>query len=66
VEVLRDAAGGAVGLRIRTRFDPERGVGRPEEVLAALSELAGAPLEVGSIVRERLVLAGEDEDDVLT
>ncbi len=49
----------AVQLRIRTRFDPERGVGRPEEVLAALSELAGVPLAAQSITRERLLLSGE-------
>jgi radical SAM-linked protein len=48
-----------LGLRIRTRFDPERGVGRPDEVLAALSEEAGVPLSAGSIVRERLVLASD-------
>ncbi len=52
--------GSAVQLRIRTRFDPERGVGRPEEVLAALSELAGVPLAAQSITRERLLLAGEE------
>jgi radical SAM-linked protein len=51
--------GPAVELRIRTRFDPERGVGRLDEVLAALSELAGMPLESRAIVRERVVLAGE-------
>ena len=52
--------GPAVELRIRTRFDPARGVGRLDEVLAALSEFAGMPLEAHSIVRERVVLAGED------
>jgi radical SAM-linked protein len=52
-------AGPLVSLRVRTRFDPERGVGRPDEVLAALSELAGMPLEARSIVRERVLLAGE-------
>ena len=54
----RAGAGGLV-LRIRTRFDPARGVGRPEEVVAALAELIRVPLEVRSIVRERLLLAGE-------
>lgn len=43
-------------LRIRTRFHPELGTGRPEEVGAALSERLGVPLEVTSIVRERLLL----------
>jgi len=49
----------AVQLRIRTRFDAERGVGRPEEVLAALSELSGMALTAQSTTRERLYLAGE-------
>jgi radical SAM-linked protein len=51
---------GLVTLRVRTRFDPERGVGRPEEVVAALAEAMGASLEVLDLVRERLLLAGED------
>jgi len=46
-------------LRTRTRFDPELGTGRPEEVVGALSDRLGAPLEARSIVRERLLL---DED----
>ena len=46
-------------LRIRTRFDPVRGVGRPEDVVAALAELSALAIDVRSIVRERLYLAGE-------
>ncbi len=48
-------------LRIRTRFHPERGAGRPEEVLAALAELGAgdAVARAGAVVRERLVLDGE-------
>ena len=48
---------GPAALRIRTRFDPEAGSGRPEEVVAALAEAAGCPLEVAATVRERLLLA---------
>jgi radical SAM-linked protein len=59
IDVLEAAPGTVAGLRIRTRFDPEKGVGRPEEVLAALSELARTPLEAKAIVRERVLLAGE-------
>jgi hypothetical protein len=44
---------------VRTRFDPVLGTGRPEEVVLALGEQAGMPLEIGSIVRERLVLADD-------
>jgi hypothetical protein len=48
-------------VRARTRFDPVRGTGRPEEVVAALGDRLGAPLAVSSIVRERLILADELE-----
>ena len=53
-------AGPPVVVRARTRFHPELGTGRPDEVVAALAEAAGAPLEAASIVRERLVLADDD------
>ncbi|MBI3746714.1 MAG: DUF2344 domain-containing protein [Chloroflexi bacterium] len=53
-----DPDGRAV-LSIRTSFDPERGVGRPEEVVAAIGELVGRPLEVAKVVRERLLLRRE-------
>lgn len=52
-------AGPPVVLRTRTRFHPELGTGRPEEVVAALADVAGAPLEAASIVRERLLLADD-------
>jgi radical SAM-linked protein len=45
-------------VRTRTRFHPELGTGRPDEVLAALADRAGTTLS-GSIVRERLVLAAD-------
>jgi hypothetical protein len=51
--------GGAVVLRVRTRFDPERGAGRPEEVVGALAQFAAAELAIATIVRERVVLASE-------
>ena len=43
----------------RTRFHPELGTGRPEEVLAALGDRLGTPLEAVSIVRARLLLADD-------
>jgi radical SAM-linked protein len=53
--------GPPVVVRIETRTHPERGSGRPEEVVAALGERLGRPLAIGSIVRERLILsAGAD------
>jgi radical SAM-linked protein len=44
---------------------PERGIGRPEEVLAELAARLGAdspPVAVDRLVRERIVLADEDPD----
>ena len=46
-----------ITLRMTLRHDPERGVGRPDELLAALSERAGAALHARSLARERLVLS---------
>ena len=46
-------------LRVQTTIHPERGSGRPEEVLAALADWLGSPLALESIVRERLILADE-------
>ena len=49
-------------LGITTAFDPERGVGRPEDVLAALAGLMppGAPApEAAATTRRRVILAGE-------
>jgi hypothetical protein len=56
------SASGPFEIRIRTRFDPELGSGRPEEIILALSEAAGlsaADVEIVSMARERLVLADD-------
>ena len=55
--------GPPVVLRARTRFHPVLGTGRPEEVVAALGDAVGAQLDVTSIVRERLILAEEQDPD---
>ena len=47
-------------VRIRTRIHPELGSGRPEEVIAALSDQLGKPLEAVETVRERLLLLDDD------
>ena len=39
-----------------TRFHPELGTGRPEEVVAALADGAGCSLEIASVLRDRLIL----------
>jgi hypothetical protein len=46
-------------VRVRTRYRPDLGSGRPEEVVAALAEAGGVELVISRTVRERLVL-GED------
>jgi len=51
--------GPTVIVTTRTRFHPELGTGRPEEVLAALADRLGGELEARSIVRERLILVDE-------
>ena len=59
VDVRVTKPGRSVTIRIRTRFHPELGTGRPEEVVLALGELIGSPLAIEAIVRERLLLADE-------
>ena len=49
----------SVVLRVRTRIHPEKGSGRPEEVVAALADRLGRPVDITSMVRERLILVGE-------
>ena len=56
-----DGRSGNVVVRLRARIHPELGSGRPEEVLAALADELGAPLEPIETVRERLVLADDLE-----
>lgn len=48
-------------VRTRTVFHPELGTGKPSEVVATLGEIGGLTLVIGSIVRERLILAGDHE-----
>ncbi|HEV2005551.1 MAG TPA: TIGR03936 family radical SAM-associated protein [Candidatus Limnocylindrales bacterium] len=52
-------AGSTTVLEIRTRFSPERGAGRPDEVLAAISEAADLRLTAREMKRTRLWLASE-------
>jgi Uncharacterized protein conserved in bacteria (DUF2344) len=57
VEVAAGTGGGAI-IRMTLLHDPARGIGRPDEALAALGEAVdGAPLQAESLVRERLVVA---------
>jgi radical SAM-linked protein len=50
---------GARTILARTLFHPERGAGRPDEVLAALGDLVGCRLVAGTTVRERVILTEE-------
>jgi hypothetical protein len=59
VHVLAD--GPPTCLRIRVLHHPERGRGRPEEVVAALADACGTlVLGPALVVRERLILRGDD------
>ena len=53
------ARGQAAEIVMELRHDPEKGVGRPEEVLAELADRSGVALDGAVVVRERLVLAPE-------
>ena len=53
--------GPPVIVRIRTRFHPELGTGRPEEVVLELADRLDVAVSAERIVRERLVLADELE-----
>jgi radical SAM-linked protein len=59
VDSIEIADGPPAALLIRTRFHPERGAGRPEEVLAALAELADEALDAAETTRERVLLSGD-------
>jgi radical SAM-linked protein len=59
VDSIRIVDGPPAALQIRTRFHPERGTGRPEEVVAALADLAGCVLEAAQIMRERVLLSDD-------
>ena len=48
-----------VQLRIRALIHPERGTGRPDEIVGALGERVGRTLAVATIVREQVFLANE-------
>ncbi len=52
-------AGGAFGLWMRLRLGGESGVGRPEEVVAALGDRLGRTLVTRRLTRERIVLSDD-------
>lgn len=54
-----DDAGPPPIIATRTRFHPELGTGRPEEVVAALADLIGEPLQAASITRDRVILTDD-------
>ena len=56
VVVAGGSADGGPIVTMTLRHDPEKGVGRPDELLAALGERAALVLVPSSLVRERLVL----------
>ena len=59
IDVSAGSADGRPVIETRTRFHPELGTGRPEEVVGALGDIVGMPLVIASITRRRLVLADD-------
>ncbi len=57
VECWDDTDPGTGTLRCVLRHSQDEGTGRPDEVVAALAEAIGAPIETVTSTRERLVLA---------
>jgi hypothetical protein len=55
----RSIAGPFVALRMRLRLGGDGAAGRPEEVVEVVGERVGRPLTPVSIIRERVILAGE-------
>lgn len=53
---LTDTGTDTVAVRMMLRHDPEKGIGRPDEVLAELGARTLTKLEAVALVRERLVL----------
>jgi hypothetical protein len=49
--------GGLIDVIMVLRHDPEKGIGRPDEVLAELGERSGASLADASVVRTGLILS---------
>jgi hypothetical protein len=56
-EMAVHASGDRVVILARTRFHPELGSGRPEEVVGALADASGVPLVIAAMTRSRLLLA---------
>jgi radical SAM-linked protein len=54
---------GRVVVRMRLRHEQDRGIGRPDEVLLALAEVASRELDPAVVVRERLWTADELPDE---
>ncbi len=59
VDARVDDSGPPPIILTRTRFHPELGTGRPEEVVGALADLIGEPLQTASMVRLRVILADD-------
>jgi hypothetical protein len=59
LEIVADPGAGLLAIRVTLRHDPEKGIGRPEEVLGELGDRLGSALAPGALIRERLVLGSD-------
>lgn len=58
-DISVNASGDRPIVCLRVRIHPELGSGRPEEVVAALGDRLERSLDIGAIVRERVILSGD-------
>jgi hypothetical protein len=60
IEVIEAESGDVASVRMTLRHDPEKGIGRPEELVAEIGDRLGSNMVSRLLVRERLVLASDD------
>ncbi len=60
IEVIDARSGDELGIRMTLRHDSEKGIGRPQEVIAEIGDRLGAAVVARELVRERLMLASEE------
>ena len=59
IDRIDATSGDAIGIRMTLRHDSEKGIGRPEELVAEIGDRLGCAVVTRALVRERLVLASE-------
>ena len=60
IEVGETATDDAISVRMTLRHDSEKGIGRPEELVAEIRDRLGSAVVTRALVRERLMLASQE------